>query len=732
MKRAGDSAMNEAKKSKDADLFGRPLKKTGTWESKDDGDLIIFTHNDVEGKEKIAAFDMDGTLITTKSGKVFPTDCSDWKLLYDHIGAVLKKWHSDGYKIVIFTNQKGIQVGKVDRNEFKKKIEAIVVKIGVPIQAFVSVAGGIYRKPCIGMWEELKQKNDGVEINVSESVFVGDAAGRHKTKTRSKKDHSFADRLFAANVGVEFKTPEQFFGKSAADEPWGPPAFNPKDLFTEGIEQFEPKDAHLKKKGVEIVVMVGFPGSGKSTVAKMFADEHKYKLVSRDNLGSWEKCVATTRQHLRSGHSVVVDNTSPDVESRKRYVDVAKELSVPCRCFVMQCSLEHAQHNIRFRKLTNENALDVPTMALRIHKSKFVEPTEQEGFEQIVKVNFRPRFEQKEHEKLYRISNTSALGAANPGATAPIPADSIAQQPPGDPASASGAPPAEAGGAPPGGSPGGDASIAFVTKTYANYVQDIQQAAEGLRQRALVLQQEGPAQLQQLQSQIQPQTQEIVSALQEMQSPIGLPTSSVVEIFGWSSILLLSAGISSILGGYVLSPILGIFIGRLGAALLASLILPATAAYYLNGNDGSTAETRFQLLLLSIVQGGLLGHAISYTYISGQPLGFITPLVIAFAYPLVAGQVGTAHAPLLGGSVGAAFAVQSVLGLVSGSFSLSYLLLAAFYSASSAGLLQIAFRHLNAPSRIHLYQILLVGSFLFSKALVYGVFGSAEAPKLSN
>lgn len=264
--------------------------------------------------------------------------------------------------------------------------------------------------------------------------------------------------------------------------------------------------------------------------------------------------------------------------------------------------------------------------------------------------------------------------------------------------------PAE-GGAAPSTSPGAgqqDASIGFVTKTYANYVNDIQNAAEGLRQRALVLQQEGPAQLQQLQSQIQPQTQELVQALQEIQSPIGLPTSSVIEIFGWSSILLLSAGIASILGGYVLSPIFGIFIGRTGAALLAALILPVSAAYYLNGNDGSQAETRFKLLLLALGQGVLMGHAISYTYVSSQPLGFITPLVIAFAYPLVAGQVGTAHAPLLGGAVGASFGVQLVLGLVSGSLSFSYFLLAALYSASSAALLQIAFKHLNAPSRVRI------------------------------
>uniref|UniRef100_A0A8R1DSZ3 Uncharacterized protein n=1 Tax=Caenorhabditis japonica TaxID=281687 RepID=A0A8R1DSZ3_CAEJA len=69
----------------------------------------------------------------------------------------------------------------------------------------------------------------------------------------------------------------------------------------------------------------------------------------------------------------------------------------------MNCNLEHAEHNIRFRVLTNESAAEISSMVLRIHRSKFVEPTLEEGFQQIVKVNFRPKFELKEHENLYKM-----------------------------------------------------------------------------------------------------------------------------------------------------------------------------------------------------------------------------------------------------------------------------------------------------------------------------------------
>lgn len=79
---------------------------------------------------------MDGTLIKTKSGLVFPKDYDDWQLIYPDVPKKLHKLHNDGYKIVIFTNQGSIGSGKLNPKFFKNKLKNIIQKIRVPIQVY--------------------------------------------------------------------------------------------------------------------------------------------------------------------------------------------------------------------------------------------------------------------------------------------------------------------------------------------------------------------------------------------------------------------------------------------------------------------------------------------------------------------------------------------------------------------------------------------------------------------
>ncbi|XP_062994865.1 bifunctional polynucleotide phosphatase/kinase isoform X2 [Elgaria multicarinata webbii] len=372
-----------------------------SWE--EHGKLMVFTKKGVAPSAKVAGFDLDGTLITTQSGKVFPTSPDDWRILYPEVPRKLKQLQSEGYKLVIFTNQLGISRGRLRPEVFKAKVEAVMERLGVPLQVFVATGSGIYRKPVLGMWDHLCEKaNGGLAVALQQSVYVGDAAGRppNWAPGHKKKDFSCSDRLFALNAGLPFHTPEEYFlGWKKAS--FALPNFDPRALDPKA-RLYDPPDACLTSSSPELVVAVGFPAAGKSSFLKQHLASAGYAYANRDTLGSWQKCVALCHTSLQAGKSVTVDNTNPDLESRRRYIECAKEAGVPCRCFLFTASLEQAKHNNRFREMTEKGHVPVNDIVLNTYKSKYVEPSLEEGFSEILKIHFVPQFTDSQLESLYR------------------------------------------------------------------------------------------------------------------------------------------------------------------------------------------------------------------------------------------------------------------------------------------------------------------------------------------
>lgn len=140
--------------------------------------LLIFRYDSQCSSEKIAAFDLDGTLISTLSGRKFASDHTDWKLM-PHVKDKLNELHRNGYKIAILTNQGGLPKGKPTKDVFKKKINAIAKELDLPLVVIAASGQDIYRKPCTGMWNHLVENENGeITPNPSDSFYVGDAAGR--------------------------------------------------------------------------------------------------------------------------------------------------------------------------------------------------------------------------------------------------------------------------------------------------------------------------------------------------------------------------------------------------------------------------------------------------------------------------------------------------------------------------------------------------------------------------
>lgn len=368
-----------------------PLPQTSDWLKVQGGSVLVLpvAFPVPTAPIKVAGFDMDDTLVTPASGAVFAKSRTDWKWLCPEVVPKLLELHAAGYRIVIFTNQSGIggkgwDEGKA--NDIRGKIVDISSACKIPIAAVISTKEDEFRKPCTEMWEVIYREHccvKGTTIDKANSFYCGDAAGRSiMTLAGRKKDFSCSDRKFAYNLGVPFITPEEFFKKMPAA-----PVTNwhgPSPELLASIATTYPQPAY-HASSQELVIMMGYPGSGKSTFYQRFFAPHGYAHVNRDTLKTPEKCVAAADSALSTKKSVVVDNTNPTAEDRKRYIDVAKKYGVPVRCFVMEANEALANHmNVTRARLGITDR--VSSIAYRVYGSKARAPSAAEGFTSIVTI----------------------------------------------------------------------------------------------------------------------------------------------------------------------------------------------------------------------------------------------------------------------------------------------------------------------------------------------------------
>jgi bifunctional polynucleotide phosphatase/kinase len=163
-------------------------------------------------------------------------------------------------------------------------------------------------------------------------------------------------------------------------------------------------EKNLAKPGtVELVLFVGSPGSGKSTIYNRYMPE--YTHVNNDLMKTKEKCMKATKEALSKGQSVVVDNQNHTREVRARYTAIAKSLGVQMRAFVFKTPKEVCIHNNNQRKINSHHkhfSKAVPKIPIHSYFKQLEEPKVSEGFNEIVEIDFVPDyFSNKQAEEMY-------------------------------------------------------------------------------------------------------------------------------------------------------------------------------------------------------------------------------------------------------------------------------------------------------------------------------------------
>ncbi|PNS17341.1 Bifunctional polynucleotide phosphatase/kinase [Sphaceloma murrayae] len=404
-----------------SNFFARPSEKApekALWTSKGDS-LFMCKYDKLDDNahikpRKIALFDFDSTLIVAKSGKKFAKEAGDWTFWHASVPSKLKQLVEDGYLVNIISNQAGLKppdpktkspVGALNKKvaEWKQKVKAVLDTLDLPIAVYAARDHDLYRKPRVGMWEQLLADHhlSADDVNLDESIFVGDAAGR-TASSKGNRDFSCSDRDFASNVGIPFKTPEEYF-LNEEPRPFAR-AFEPKQYLktVNDTDTDSSPIVYTRRNPQDMILFVGSPGAGKSTFYHRHLKPLGYERINQDTLGSRDRCLRLATTHLTAGLSVAIDNTNADLDVRSHWLALAKQFSVPIRCVHFTAPSKLCEHNDTVRALVGgsmnpEKRSMLPKMAFSGFAGRYREPTVREGFQDVVKVEFR--FEGADEER---------------------------------------------------------------------------------------------------------------------------------------------------------------------------------------------------------------------------------------------------------------------------------------------------------------------------------------------
>ena len=161
--------------------------------------------------KKVLFADLDGTLINTITGSVFPRGIWDMQLRFD----VLKVIKCNKFRrLIIVSNQGGIESGYVAEVDFQAKAEylkaALRDYLGIPVEYLYCTSNdkdNESRKPNPGMLKTACDKflgNRGMYAVKENMLMIGDASGK-------AGQFSDSDRKTAENFGIDYIDVDDFY-----------------------------------------------------------------------------------------------------------------------------------------------------------------------------------------------------------------------------------------------------------------------------------------------------------------------------------------------------------------------------------------------------------------------------------------------------------------------------------------------------------------------------------------
>lgn len=337
---------------------------------------------------KIASFDLDGTITVTKSKKRFPISSDDWEFYDKSVQQKLKDLVKQKYCLIIVSNQMGLKVD-LKKQEWIKKINSIQKTLNLELLVFCSTNNNQFRKPLpMFFFTEDFFPQSIFEKKHKDSFYCGDACGRIT-------DHANTDLKFAINCGLEFKTPEMLFLNDISVIP----TIDYPDI--QSILKLKSDFVFKPTISPEILIMVGYPASGKSSISSFLEKTYNYVIVNQDILNTKQKCFKYATENLNKKKSIVVDNTNRNKKIRFEWITLANKYNYNVRCILVDIPKNIAMHNNIYRYLNTGKYIS--PIVYNIYGSNYEKPELNEGFKEIIIVKKCPIKNDNFNENMYQM-----------------------------------------------------------------------------------------------------------------------------------------------------------------------------------------------------------------------------------------------------------------------------------------------------------------------------------------
>jgi DNA 3'-phosphatase len=321
---------------------------------KDYGTIMIYHNTEFVFKPECIIVDMDECLIKyMPKYKIYDT-LNNYEFQIRDNGFI-RRLRSENHKksIILLSNQ--VNTSKLNIDQIKRKFEFIVDKLNLPMIAIFALKNNCFMKPHTGMWRWLKiLYKDYGHMSIESALIVSDEGGIIESKEKKRTGEitekisvSDVDRAFAWNIEQPFMTLGEFVDHTKPPPfRWNSRIIDPdtRQPYLQILDDAEKRNPSISsvlnnfgKREYYVMIMLGAPCSGKTTLAKtiiskwrksQFGKSNAIERLGTDNYTAIKR-LKTFKAMCDQRISTIIDGDMYTNQTRDPYLKYLKGKNIP-------------------------------------------------------------------------------------------------------------------------------------------------------------------------------------------------------------------------------------------------------------------------------------------------------------------------------------------------------------------------------------------------------------------